>query len=143
MANATTRQKLEQGRAAFAFKQAAAGYTEYKKEYAQAAKKLPMMIKTNGLGAALAFLFSKQKVWGTVLNHIEAWVNSTDNLKTHLIYKETEGSNLVQKILHLDSNSYRIVTIEILAYLNWLRRFAEGIAKEKEIQEKAKNKNNG
>ncbi|HNI45981.1 MAG TPA: type III-B CRISPR module-associated protein Cmr5 [Chitinophagales bacterium] len=132
MANPTTRQKLEQGRAAFAFKQAADGYTQHKKEYAQYAKKLPMMIKTNGLGAALAFLYSKQKTWGTVLKHIEEWVSSTDNLKTHLIYKETEGSNLVQKILHLDSNNYRIVTIEVLAYLNWLRRFAEGIAKEKE-----------
>ena len=99
-------------------------------------KKAPMLIKTNGLGATLAFLFSKQKVWGTVLKHIEDWVSSTDNLKTHLLYKDKEGSNLVQKVLHLDSSEYRIVTIEVLAFLNWLRRFAEGIAKEKELKEK-------
>ncbi len=136
MANPTTRQKLEQGRAAFAFKKATEGYTEHKKEYAQMVKKAPMLIKTNGLGATLAFLFSKQKVWGTVLKHIEDWVNSPDNLKTHSIYKETEGSNLVQKVLHLNSSEYRIVTIEVLAFLNWLRRFAEGIAKEKELKEK-------
>ncbi|MBK9462152.1 MAG: type III-B CRISPR module-associated protein Cmr5, partial [Sphingobacteriales bacterium] len=82
MANPTTRQKLEQGRAAFAFKKATEGYTEHKKEYAQMVKKAPMLIKTNGLGATLAFLFSKQQVWGTVLKHIEDWVSSTDNLKT-------------------------------------------------------------
>lgn len=136
MANPTTRQKLEQGRAAFAFKKATEGYTEHKKEYAQAVKKAPMLIKTNGLGATLAFMFSKQKVLGLILKHIEEWVNSPDNLKTHLIYRDAEGSSLVQKVLHLNSSEYRIVTIEVLAFLNWLRRFAEGIAKEKELKEK-------
>lgn len=136
MANLTTRQKLEQGRAAFAFEKATEGYSEHKKEYAQMVKKAPMLIKTNGLGATLAFMFSKQKVLGLILKHIEEWINSPDNLKTHLIYKEAKGSNLVQKVLHLNSSEYRIVTIEVLAFLNWLRRFAEGIAKEKELKEK-------
>ncbi len=65
MANPTTRQKLEQGRAAFAFEKATEGYTEHKKEYAQAVKKVPMLIKTNGLGSCFNFyVFSKQKVLG-------------------------------------------------------------------------------
>jgi len=135
MANTSTRQKLEQGRAAFAFQKATEGYTEHKKEYAQMVKKTPMLIKTNGLGATLAFLFSKQKVWGTVLKHIEDWVKHSENLKTLAIYDATQGNNLVQKVLHLNSSEYRIFTIEVLAFLNWLRRFAEGIAKEKESKE--------
>jgi CRISPR-associated protein Cmr5 len=130
MANVTQRQKLEQGRADFAFKRATTGYNSHRKEYASAVQKLPMMIKTNGLGATIAFMFSKGKTLATVLNDIEDWVNSPDNLKTHLILKNTEGGALVQKILNLNSQDYRIVTIEVLAFLNWLRRFAEGIVKQ-------------
>ena len=135
MAN-TQRQKLEQGRAEFAFKSATTGYNSHQKEYAPAVKKLPMMIKTNGLGATVAFMFSKGKTLGTILKNIEEWVNNTENLKTMLLLKNTEGGSLVQKILNLNSSEYRIVTIEVLAYLNWLRRFAEGISKEQELKQK-------
>jgi CRISPR-associated protein Cmr5 len=130
MANPTQRQKLEQGRADFAFKRATTGYNSHRKEYSSAVQKLPMMIKTNGLGATMAFMFSKGKTLGTVLKDIEDWANSTDNLKTHLILKNTEGGAFVHKILNLNSQDYRIVTIEVLALLNWLRRFAEGINKQ-------------
>jgi CRISPR-associated protein Cmr5 len=130
MANPTQRQKLEQGRADFAFKRATTGYNSHRKEYSSAVQKLPMMIKTNGLGATMAFMFSKGKTLGTVLKDIEDWANSTDNLKTHLILKNTEGGVFVHKILNLNSQDYRIVTIEVLALLNWLRRFAEGINKQ-------------
>lgn len=130
MANTPQRLKLEQGRADFAFKRATTGYNSHRKEYASAVQKLPMMIKTNGLGATMAFMFSKGKTLGTVLKDIEDWANSTDNLKTHLILKNTEGGVFVHKILNLNSQDYRIVTIEVLALLNWLRRFAEGINKQ-------------
>jgi CRISPR-associated protein Cmr5 len=138
MANQITqRQKLEQGRANFAFERATTGYSIHKKEYAQHAKKLPMMIKTNGLGAAFAFMFSKQKTWGTLLKDIEDWIKNTDNKKTEAIYKDAQGSNLVQKVLNLNSSDYRVVTIEVLAFINWLSRFAEGIKKGQEIKDKA------
>ena len=126
----TTRQKLEQGRAAFAFDRATEGYTFHKTEYAPAVKKVPMMIKTNGLGATLAFMFSKQKMYATILKDIELWVNNTDNMKTKAIYDKAKGNSLVQKVTELDSSEYRTLTIEVLAFLNWLRRFAEGIEKE-------------
>lgn len=130
MANTTTRQKLEQGRAAFAFQRAIEGYNYHRTEYAPAVKKVPMMIKTNGLGATLAFMFSKQKTMGTILKDIELWVNNIENIKTKAIYENTKGNALVQKVTELDSYEYRIMTIEVLAFLNWLRRFAEGIDKQ-------------
>ncbi len=137
--NTTQRQTLEQGRANFAFTRATNGYSTHRKEYAQHAKKLPMMIKTNGIGAALAFLFSKQKTWGTILKDVEDWIKDSNNLKTQAIYTATEGNSLVQKVLHLDSSEYRIVTIEVLAFVKWLSRFAEGIAKEQEPKNKQNN----
>lgn len=131
MANtSTTRQTLEQGRAAFAFERATEGYNFHRTEYAPAVKKVPMMIKTNGLGATLAFMFSKQKTMGTILKDIDAWVNHPKNMKTREIYERAKGNSLVQKVTELDSYEYRILTIEVLAFLNWLRRFAEGIDKE-------------
>ena len=136
MANITQRQKLEQGRADFAFKSATTGYNSHQKEYAPAVKKLPMMIKTNGLGATIAFMFSKGKTLGTILKNLDEWVNDKENLKTQDILKNTEGGTLVQKVLNLNSSEYRILTIEVIAYLNWLRRFAEGITKETESKQK-------
>ncbi|MDZ4681669.1 MAG: type III-B CRISPR module-associated protein Cmr5 [Saprospiraceae bacterium] len=140
MADLNQRNKLEQGRADFAFKKAVQGYNLHRKEYAQFAKKVPMMIKTNGLGAAAAFMYSKQKnTPGTVLKHIEEWAaTSPDNLKTHLILKNAEGGSFVQKLLNLNSYEYRIVTMEVLAFITWVRRFAEGIVKEREEEEKKK-----
>lgn len=135
--NIAQRQKLEQGRADFAFSRATQGYSRHGKEYAQYAKKLPMLIKTNGLGAALAFMFSKQKTWGTILHDIEDWVKNPENRKTLALYNDAQGTNLVQKVLNLDSSDYRVVTIEVLAFIAWLSRFAEGVKKEKEIKEKA------
>jgi CRISPR-associated protein Cmr5 len=111
-------QKLEQGRAAFAFKMAMEGFHRHKKEYTPAAKKVPMMIKTNGLGAALAFMYSKQGVLGSVLRHLESWLLN-ENETTRALFASTKGTGLVQKVTELDSNEYRIVTIEAFAFLNW------------------------
>jgi CRISPR-associated protein Cmr5 len=130
---------LEQGRAKIAFEKATMGFLLHEKEYAQHAKRLPMMIKTNGLGATLAFMFSKQKVYGTLLKDIEDWIGHNDNKKTLSIYNNyTEGKSLVQKVPYMNSIHYKAVTIETQAYLNWLRRFAEGLVKEKDAKKEEK-----
>lgn len=129
------RQDTERNRASFAYSEAA----KYKgEEFSQAVKKVPMMIKTGGLNKAFAFMYSKQGKHGQILKSIEAWLNNPDN-KIHLILKNTTGENLVQKITELDIAAYRTVTTETMAYLQWLRRFSEGMVKED--AEKAKNKN--
>lgn len=129
------RQDSERNRASFAFSEA----ERYKgEEFSQTAKKVPMMIKTSGLSEAFAFMYSKQSKHGQILHSIEAWLNNPNN-KIHLILKNASGKNLVQKVTELDISSYRTVTTETMAYLQWLRRFSEGMVKEEE--DKAKNKN--
>ena len=95
---------------------------KFKKEYKAYAKKLPMMIKTSGLGAALAFITSKNsKPYAELFSNIENWLkNDTKKLLP-------EGEKLMGYVLKQESLEYRIITIEVLAYLNWLRRFAEGV----------------
>lgn len=119
----TTRNTLEQGRAQHAFEKAK-GVSD-KDKFASYAKKMPMMIKTNGLGASMAFAFSK-KDWTDVYNTIEDWLQKKEYI--------SEGSRgkLIDDIVKMDSTRYRIVTNEVLAYLTWLRRFAEGFKQEKE-----------
>ena len=57
----TSRTKLEQGRAAYAYNAAKDGKNKLgnkDSEYKSYVKKLPMLIKTNGLGAAMSFCFA-------------------------------------------------------------------------------------
>jgi CRISPR-associated protein Cmr5 len=126
--------KLEQGRAAHAWKCAVAArsnsgikYDEYKAY----AKSLPMLIKTGGLGATLAFIRSKARkktgentAYGQIYDDISGYLKAE---RTYLI--DLRNEELVEKIIKLDSSEYRAVTIEVLSYMQWLRRFAEGLSK--------------
>ncbi|EAY27843.1 type III-B CRISPR module-associated protein Cmr5 [Microscilla marina] len=134
MSNRTLRTTLEQGRAAFAFACAQVAKKDLgskAKEYKAYAKKMPMLIKTNGLGAALAFAFSKgnkngkpdtSKSWGLLYAHIEEWIRKDEKQVLPL-----GNEPLVKAIIHQDSAQYRAATIEVLAFLAWLRRFADGL----------------
>lgn len=132
MAENTSRTTLEQGRADFAFKAAKKG-SELSKasEYKAYVKKLPMYIKTNGLGAAISFCFAKgskngeadnNKAWGLIYSQIEDWLKNKWELG-----ELNKGERLMENLLKMESAEYRATTIEVLALLNWMRRFAEGL----------------
>lgn len=131
----TERTKLEQGRAAFAFKCAQKGAElEKKKEYLSYVRKMPMQIKTNGLGAAMAFAFAKgskngkalpDKAWGLLYQHVEQWLKEDPK---QLI--KFENNRLAARLTEVDSATYRAVTVEVLAFLTWLKRFSEGLIDE-------------
>jgi CRISPR-associated protein Cmr5 len=155
---AKTIQGIEQGRADFAYQCAVDGkniatlrqLSEYDNQwfkddkYKSYVKSLPMMIKTNGLGATIAFVFSKKakekeiervkyqpgtqrnpkNAYDLIYAHINHWLHTEGNIyllddKAHL--------ELSLSIIELNSGQYRAVTNEVLALFNWLRRFAEGL----------------
>jgi CRISPR-associated protein Cmr5 len=128
MSERTSRTTLEQGRAAFAYEAAVKGEKLSKNtEYKAYVKKLPMLIKTNGLGAAISFAFAKGKgktdnAWGLIYDQVTKWLEKEDK---HLI--EITDNNLMKALTEADSPIYRATTIEVLALLNWMRRFAEGL----------------
>lgn len=137
-----TIKEIEQGRARFAYECAEEGKnlgsnssteesSKEAKEYKSYVKKLPTLIKTNGLAAALAFAFSKgskegkldkKLAWGLLYNHIEAWL--LKDSKQLIAFKE---NGLKYQLVKVDSYTYRATTIEVLAFLSWLRRFSEGL----------------
>lgn len=128
MPESTTIQGLEQSRARFAFQCAEKASKSGKpKKYKSYAKKFPMMIKTNGLGSALAFAFSKKKQgnnWERLYNDVSSWIKQPQKI---YLLGNFSNKEIAQAAIELDSQSYRCLTIEVLAFLTWLRRFAEGL----------------
>ena len=127
----TTLKTIEQGRAKYAFEKVKGisdntgdGSKKLKENYKSAAKKLPVLIKTNGLGQTLAFLKSKGGAHDKLYEHIGSWLQTEDTKQL------VEEGELVEQIINLESQTYRQVTVETLALLNWLRRFVDGLMKD-------------
>ncbi len=119
--------KLEGGRAAYAYKAVKDVFEKNKnhsKEYKSLVRKIGSMIQTNGLGAALAFMYAKNKDHHQLLNkHLSNWLTKESSLFKLLLNDE----KLVEQVIKLDSDTYRACTVEVLALVVWLKRFAEGM----------------
>ena len=99
-------------------------YGEGAKEYAREAKKLPVRIMASGLGQALAFILAKAKDKKPNLtklhNDLTDWV-----IRQRQIEEAKRPGSLLESILEGDADFLRRATDEVLAYLQWLNRFAE------------------
>lgn len=90
--------------------------------YAREAKKLPMRIMSAGLGQALAFLRAKasEKPGLEQLHQdLTDWVFQGRGLQGAV------SNSLLRSIIEGDAVFLRRATDEVLAYLEWLNRFAE------------------
>lgn len=125
--------KIENGRAEHAFAKAsvASENKDFKENYKSYVKKLPMMIKSNGLGSTFAFIFSKKdkkegKAYKLVADDIISWLKDSKTVdieQKHL----SDLKEFIAYLVALDSMNYRAATSEVLSYLNWLKRFADGM----------------
>ena len=117
----TTIKGIEQGRAKFAYDCVEKAKND--KKYKGHIKKIPAYITANGLGATLAFIFGKDDTYKTIYSHIESWLREDQKKLIEL----SGQKKLVAEITNIDSTQYRAITIEVLAFVNWLRRFADGL----------------
>ena len=92
-----------------------------KKDFAREAKRLPIRIKTSGLGQALAFLRAKGHT--QLLLELGDWllkerqlVPAPDNI---------DKNSLIKTIVDGNADLLRRATEEALLYLQWLTRFSE------------------
>lgn len=122
----TTQKRLEHGRVEFAYKCAENGSKiDKKREYKSCVKKIPMLIKTNGIGATFAYVNSKAKD-GNAYELI--YQQTTEWLKREPRGLVTDkNKDLVEIIVSIDSTVYRALTNEALAFFTWLKRFADGL----------------
>jgi len=123
-AQRTTRQRtLEQERAARAWEcVAAVKGTSFASEYGQLVRETASLVQMHGLGQTLAFLMSKKQ--NEVNEHLQLardlsrWVSqrvlgeSRDDLREWIVRQASVAE-------------YRRATLEALAFLTWLKRFAE------------------
>ena len=101
-------------------------------EYQRATKQLPVRILTAGLGHALAFLNAKGgKANDALLQDIADWtINKRKNPQGTAPLPAQ--NDLIKKIMQENSTFLRVTTDEVLAYLQWLTRFAEAELKDKD-----------
>jgi CRISPR-associated protein Cmr5 len=130
--------KLEKGRAEFAYECVDKAIKNFKndlkkqKEYKSYIRKIPPMILSNGLGQTLAFVKAKSKnenAYKLIYQQLTDYLKSEHTGRIRMPQQENE---LVKWVISCDSLTYRYITQEILALLNWLKRFAEGLIEEEE-----------
>jgi CRISPR-associated protein Cmr5 len=124
MPDTTTLRGIEQGRANQAFEfvnDVKTNKADSWDEYKSGVRKLPVLIKTNGLGQALAFI-KNRKNFPKIYDQLADWLQEKD--QKHLVPQEGE---LVQQVIQMPSATYRQVTVETLALLMWMRRFVDGL----------------
>lgn len=124
----TPGQTLDQRRARHAWDAVSAAREQLKQplreSYAREAKRLPVRIRTAGLGHALAFLAAKESgsnANGQLLRDLDDWV---------LCQRRPSGlprdaKRTTEAIVQGDSAFLQLATDEVLAWLQWLTRFSE------------------
>ncbi|MBC7233573.1 MAG: type III-B CRISPR module-associated protein Cmr5 [Chloroflexi bacterium] len=106
---------------------------KYAKEYSSLARSAPADIQANGLGQTIAFWLAKGYEWdkkeqqskpkqdnahAELLSHVARWLRHRRILP--------EGKDPVDWISQdATTDEYRLATVEAIAFLTWLKRFAE------------------
>jgi len=129
------RQTLDQRRAAHAWKAIVETLGKYPlpdkraKAYGQQVKDLPTRILASGLGQALAFRWAKKDKDGTteeLLKHLSDWVlDKRQNASSTAAVPVPQSLLRAIIVDNADAMFLRRATEESIAYLQWLKRFAE------------------
>jgi len=105
-------------------------YKSLLKNYRSYVKKIPTMIVSNGLGQTLAFIKAKSEkgnAYDLIYKQLTEYMKSEHTARIKMPQDKTE---LIEWVISCDSATYRYITQEILAFLNWLKRFTEGLIEE-------------
>ncbi|MGG3739069.1 type III-B CRISPR module-associated protein Cmr5 [Aeribacillus pallidus] len=124
---AAERVSIENGRASFAFESVKNAFQDNQvkfESYRSYVKKMPSLIQVNGLGQSLAFCYQKGKEYRVIYDQLHTWLKE----KYSQYFKE-HNKEFVEVVIGLKSADYRVLTMEVLALLNWMRKFADGMAK--------------
>lgn len=122
---------IESGRAekAFKFVSEVAKKNDIKDDYRAHIKNFPMMIKTNGLGATLAFAYSKKTSdYIVILEQISEWLSEKGYIESKI---KKDYTKMIEDIISKNSSDYRATTIEVMSLLSWLKRFSTGMIEAK------------
>ena len=113
-------------REAYAYWHACKRVSEGVDKYSEQVSKIPMLIKHNGLGAALMYMRTQKtrNALSDIYEDITDWISHDEKQLIEL----GNGEELAEKIIEIGQEQYRDVTREVLAYLAFLKRFAKGLS---------------
>lgn len=102
--------------------------------YKSYSKRLMALIKTNGLAMTLAFMKSSKnksngeagEAYNLLYGDIDNWLKSPD-CPVNALYNKYQEKDMIERVVSFDSYYYRIITKEVMEFINWVRRFAEGM----------------
>ena len=131
-----------QERANFAFEKVTEAKVKLKKnatEFKSHVKKVPLMIRGNGLVAAYAFVHSKAKGgkdkendYHLILALSLEWLREKSLISGEMKVNE---ENFTGVLAQLDRSAYRLARRELLSMFTWLKRFADGMIKKESGKE--------
>jgi len=109
----------------------------YEKDLRSLVRNFPTMVQNNGLCAAIAFLHAKAKAHHSALHQtISDWLIEERKLISLKNDDKEESKDLLEAIVNLKSrDQYRMVSAEVMTYMQWVKRFAEGMLSEDEQEE--------
>ena len=120
----SARQTQEQKRAKQAWQDVHSDVDKrFASEYKSLVSSAPADVQINGLGQTLAFWQSKGRDKGKPKNNEHAALYN--HVSTWVIQQMDASGDLLQWITKTDSTRYRQATVEALAFLGWLKRFAQ------------------
>lgn len=97
--------------------------------YLAAIKGLPVLIRTNGLGQAMAMMLSQRgretaggsargQAFGTIYQQMRAWLGGDEAAAA------LPGGDLIAALCAADQRHYLAVQAEAMLYAEWLKKFA-------------------
>ena len=100
---------------------------KFRDEYKSYAESLPANIVMNGLGQACTMLLAQakgksadQEAHRLLYDHLEDWLRGSDQAAVY-----PPDQNLVKAVISHGQREYVRAQFESLAYLNWLKKFAQ------------------
>lgn len=125
-------QTLEQKRAKYALEEILKINNEtnesFKKKYAPFVRRTPTRILNNGLGQALAFLLSKankEKAAKRFYDQLQSWICGVEDDSYPMRIYIDNSPNLIQQLMANGRREYVLAQTEVLALLDWMKKFAD------------------
>ena len=112
----------------------------FQKEFRSAARSFPTLVHNNGLSAAIAFLKVKmndedekenekknKNQHDLLFDALKEWLVKIDRVSISENESDDQPKDLLEAVIKLKRDEYRIVTEEVMIYSQWIKRFAEGM----------------
>ncbi len=100
---------------------------KFRDEYKSYAESLPASIVMNGLGQACAMLLAQAKgksaeqdAHRLLYNHLQDWLRGREHVGVY-----PKDQDLVEAVINHGQREYIRAQVESLAYLDWLKKFAQ------------------